>query len=161
MQRAAVTYFVMGVLTAAIGLAMLLAMAGVFGQPAHAVRDDSPAFGWLCGFIFFAGGLSVITKSLYGAAALQESELPPDAPRAVRFLYGALGLAIVLSLAAVISWVAIGPGERHFSGSGAFLGETIGRAAFGLFALLIWLALGVSGIRWLRRQLLRKRASGA
>ncbi|HET7364598.1 MAG TPA: hypothetical protein VFJ70_13610 [Burkholderiales bacterium] len=74
----------------------------------------------------------------------------------------ALGVLMVTSLALVFDWVAFGPGERRFTGTvgagGAAVsspvGETAGRAFFGLFALLFDIAaIGL----WLR--LLRGRRS--
>ena len=35
---------------------------------------------------------------------------------------------VTLGLAIVFVWIGFGPGERHFSGSGAFLGPLVGRA---------------------------------
>ncbi len=155
MQRASVTYLVVGLLTAGIGLAIMLAAAGIFGQPVQSpqnVHSDPSWLGALCGFIFFAGGASVIIRAFYGPADPQQSELPADAPAVVRFLYGALGVAIVVSLGATFTWIAVGPGERHFSGSGAFLGPGVGRAMFGLGALLAWSFLAIQGVRWARRR---------
>jgi hypothetical protein len=66
-----------------------------------------------------------------------------------------LGALMITCLAAMFSWVAFGPGERHFTGSfgagGAAVswtgGEVAGRAFFGLFALLS--TIGAVGL-WLR-----------
>ncbi|HWC62816.1 MAG TPA: hypothetical protein VG501_04275 [Rhizomicrobium sp.] len=77
---------------------------------------------------------------------------PPGAPAPVRFFYNVLAVGIVIGLGALFSWVAFGPGERDFSGSGAFLGPGIGRAMFGLMAVLTWLVLVWSAIRWLKRR---------
>jgi hypothetical protein len=60
----------------------------------------------------------------------------------------ALGALMVTSLALVFDWVAFGPGERQFRGSfgiggaGVYssLGDTAGRAFFGVFALLFDIA---------------------
>ncbi len=51
----------------------------------------------------------------------------------------------------MFTWVAIGPGKRAFTGSGAIFGETAGRIAFGIGAMLFWIALGVFVFTKLRR----------
>ena len=51
----------------------------------------------------------------------------------------------------MFTWVAIGPGKRAFTGSGAIFGETVGRIAFGIGAMLFWFALGVFVFTKLRR----------
>jgi hypothetical protein len=63
-----------------------------------------------------------------------------------------IGLAIFISLGAIGSWIAFGPGERAFSGSLFFsTGDnagTIGRVAFGIGAIIVWLcalAFAVAG----------------
>jgi hypothetical protein len=62
--------------------------------------------------------------------------------------------AIIACLGAIGSWVAFGPGEREFSGGIPFVSpavnSVIGRSAFGVGAVLIWLclaAMAVSGLR--------------
>jgi hypothetical protein len=40
----------------------------------------------------------------------------------------------------MFTWIAIGPGKRAFTGSGAIFGETVGRIAFGIGAMLFWIA---------------------
>jgi hypothetical protein len=72
-----------------------------------------------------------------------DGDLPPGTPRAVRILQTALGLAIIALLASIASsWVAIGSGSRHFRASDLFIGsavnEMLGRALFGVGAVLIW-----------------------
>jgi hypothetical protein len=63
--------------------------------------------------------------------------LPPQY-RKMRNLLAAL---VVTFLAQAFDWVAFGPGERHFTGSIGGIGfipsETMGRVAFGIFAVVI------------------------
>jgi hypothetical protein len=54
-------------------------------------------------------------------------------------------------MGAMFTWIAIGPGKRSFTGSGAIFGETVGRIAFGIGAMLFWIALGVFVFTKLRR----------
>jgi hypothetical protein len=64
-----------------------------------------------------------------------------------------MAVAIIGLLGVAATWVAFGPGQRHFTGSGSFLGETGGRTMFGIGAVLIWallVAMVVTGLRRLR-----------
>jgi hypothetical protein len=68
-----------------------------------------------------------------------------------------LSLAIVVSLAAIGTWVAFGPGAREFSSPVPFLpvwlNERIGRTVFGAGAILTWIVvivMVVTGARSLR-----------
>jgi hypothetical protein len=61
-----------------------------------------------------------------------------------------MAFAIVGLLGILSSWVAFGPGPRHFTGSGSIFGETSGRIMFGAGAVLLWLiliAIVISGVR--------------
>jgi hypothetical protein len=88
--------------------------------------------------------------------------MPPGTSWSIRLVQYLLGLAIVSLMTAVFTWVAFGPGTRHFSttvslpfwSSTKASGETFGRAAFGFGAALLWLFLigvGISGARQLVR----------
>jgi hypothetical protein len=94
-------------------------------------------------------GLRVPAWVAYVAAsafALTGLSLLAGALEAIR-LQRWLGVAVALSLLAVGSWIAIGPGERACSMSIPFLRtaapEAVCRGAFGLGALLVALVLGV------------------
>jgi hypothetical protein len=144
-----IIYSTFALLTMAIGGFIMLHSLGVFG--AVASTKDAPVWlGVAIGFVFFAGGCSVILKAIFGDIDSGGGELPPQAPAAARFLYGALGFSIVAGLGSLFTWVAFGPGERQFGGSGAFLGPLVGRAMFGLAALLTWFFLGLSILRWIK-----------
>ncbi len=146
-----IIYSIIALLTIGIGGFIMLHSLGVFG--AVTSTKDAPVWlGVAIGFVFFAGGCSVILKAIFGDIDSSGGDLPPQAPAAARFLYGALGFAIVAGLGALFSWVAFGPGERQFSGSGAFLGAFVGRAMFGLAAVLTWFFLGWSILRRIRRR---------
>jgi hypothetical protein len=101
------------------------------------------------------GGLAVVIQTC--AKATLGVELPSTAPIWVGATLHLLSLAIVVSLGAIGTWVAFGPGERKFSSSIPFLpdwlNEPIGRTAFGIGAILIWIFLivmAVVGARSLR-----------
>jgi hypothetical protein len=86
--------------------------------------------GAAAGLVFVFGGVLVLL---------------PERQAGARLAFGAL---MASSLAAVFGWVALGPGERHFTGSLAIGegaarwadGELAGRIFFGLFALMSALA---------------------
>jgi hypothetical protein len=151
MMARVIIYLVLVVPVAAFGGFMMLRSLGAFGTVA--TTPDGPAWlGAIMGFVFFAGGISVVIKMFYGPEAMAQSELPAEAPWPVRLFYNSLGIGIVAGLGALFGWIAFGPGERHFSGSGAFLGATVGRVMFGLVAALAGLMLVLMVVRWFKRQ---------
>jgi hypothetical protein len=140
----------------AIGGWMLLASLGVFGQPMRHTDDAPDWMGALIGFLFFGGASAAMINVVYGAADQMSGQLPTGAPALARILSGALGVAVTLGLAIVFVWIGFGPGERHFAGSGAFLGPLVGRAMFGLFGLLTFVIVCWMVVRRLKRSLAAK-----
>jgi hypothetical protein len=151
MMARIVIYLIFALPMAAFGGFIMLRSLGTFG--AIATTADAPAWlGVLMGFVFFAGSTSVIIKMFYGAENMGQSELPAEASLPIRILYNSLGVGIVVGLGALFGWIAFGPGERHFSGSGAFLGATVGRMMFGLAAAMALLMVVLMVFRWFKRQ---------
>jgi hypothetical protein len=140
----------------AIGLWMLLAALGVFGQPVRHPDDAPNWMGALIGFLFFGGATAAMINVVYGAAGQMSGQLPSGAPALARILSGSLGVAVALGLAAVFVWIGFGPGERHFTGSGAFLGPLVGRGMFGLFGLLTFVVVCWVEVSRLKRRLAAK-----
>jgi hypothetical protein len=133
----------LGALTAAIGLFCFAIGLGLV--PVATARhggDNAPGWiGFLIGLVFLAGGLAVILRGL-ARADDSSGELPATAPRWVAIIYWLLGLLIAAGLAATGTWVAIGSGTRHFvmwGPIGGPVGETVGRTAFGIGAIISWL----------------------
>lgn len=128
-----------GAVVAAGGFYFMLVGLAIVPPPSH-----SEAPGWVafcCGLAFFAAGLSVLMR---GALGLSDTvrEIPADAPWALKTIYWLCGVIAAASLAGVGTWVAFGPGTRHFTLSGAIggpVGEGIGRTMFGIGAILAWL----------------------
>jgi len=94
-----------------------------------------------------AGAAIIVGYAVAGGAA-PDGDLPPGTPRWVRVTQSLLGLGIIVALAAVGTWVAFGPGPRAFSVTLPFVGrgpgdETVGRVAFGIGAVLMWIFLVV------------------
>ena len=91
--------------------------------------------------IFAPTGLSLIVRALSGTGD-DSSDLPDDGPVWMKCIYWLDSVIVAAGLATIGSWVAFGPGTRHFSVSGPVfgpLGESIGRTVFGIGAIIAWL----------------------
>lgn len=145
----------MGLLFLAVGVMPLVSVLGLL-PAGQASPDAAPAWiGWLIGLMFVGAGLYILLTAFTG-------DNPSGATAEGRMLGGfreLLSLAIVGGLALLASWVAFGPGPRHFSvgfgGSGVFLsggGDRLGRVAFGAGAVITWCAFALFLIAILRRR---------
>jgi hypothetical protein len=154
--RAAVVY---GLVCAGFGVAIVLAGLGVLpSKGAHA-----PPWVIVCaGLAFVLMGAALIVGFAVAPGRGPDGDMLPDTPFAVRVIQYLLGLSLVGLMTAICTWIAFGPGERHFSSSVSLpfiarrsaSGETSGRVAFGIGAVLLWIFLvtaGVSGARSLIR----------
>lgn len=151
-----------GLVFGAAGTFILLLGLGVI-TPAPSA-DDAPAWVTVCaGLLFVQGGLALIVGYGIARGVGPDGDLAPGTPLAVRVVQWLLALGITASLGAIVTWVAFGPGTRHFSGSigigpiaigGRQAGETFGRVMFGLGAVLMWvifIVFAVGGFKRLRR----------
>jgi hypothetical protein len=141
-----------GLFAIALGALIMLAVAGVLPSKGA----DAPAWVVACAASIFAlaGGLLVLRSFMGGD--MNDRELPRGVPFWMRILYYVAGLGVVAALATVGTWVAFGPGERVFSVSIPFLGSGpanpwVGRAAFGIGAVLTWLFFVVAAVAWWRK----------
>lgn len=124
----------LGAGVAAAGLYFMLAALDLV----PAGRLNGPVWlGLAVGLAFFLGGAATMLQIAAGANE-RTGELPPDAPRWMRAAQQLFVLAIALCFAAIGSWVAFGPGTRHFTGS-LPIGEIGGRIVFGIGAVIVWL----------------------
>jgi hypothetical protein len=132
-----------------IGLFFSLVGLGVVPPPGGPKNLHAPLWIVLCaGLVFLLGGLA-FGLNVVGGANPRTGELPTDAPRWVRMAQYILALAIFAAFATIGSWIAVGPGERAFSGT-VPIGSTGGRIVFGIGAVIMWLctlAYAVSGAR--------------
>jgi hypothetical protein len=151
-----------GLVFGAAGTFILLLGLGVITP--HSSPDDAPGWVIACaGLAFVQAGLALIVGYGIARGVGPDGDLAPGTPLAVRATQWLLGLGITGCLAAIGTWVAFGPGTRHFSGGigigpihigGRQAGEMFGRAAFGLGAVVAWLIFAlfaVLGFRRLRR----------
>jgi hypothetical protein len=150
LETAKKIYIAIGLLTAAIGTIPLWSVLGVLPSRPPAPGDAPAWLGAAAGLAFFLAGIVVIVKS-FASADDSSGELPATAPRALRALYDFLVMPIPLLLALMFSWVAFGPGDRHFTVSAGAGGTAIamgagnpitGRIAFGFCAVLAWIIAG-------------------
>jgi len=149
-----------GMLFVAVGIFALLGVSGVLPQGSTA-PDRAPSWmGWLICLMFSCAGIIIITRGLTGATD-SSGELPASAPPFLRSLNDFLAIVVVCSLATTLTWVAFGPGARHFSttvgGAGLFFrtsgGSDIpGRIAFGLASVIGWTIAAFMVLGWARRR---------
>jgi hypothetical protein len=147
-----------GVFMGAIGTFVVLTALGVFGE--GRLSDGTPTWvGVAAGLAFVAGGLAMIVGYGIAGGVAPDGGLPPGTPLAVYIVQSAVGITIATMLALIASWVAFGPGVRHFRGTGLIFGdavnEAIGRTVFGVGAVLVWLfvaALLVMSIKQVGRR---------
>ena len=149
---------VFGLLSAAVGVVIVLAGIGVLPVAAAPDVQGSPWVVVCAGLMFVFLGAAVIVG--FAVAGGADGDLPAGTPFSVRLIQYLLGLGIVGSLAAIFTWIAFGPGERHFSSTvvlpfmargAAASGETSGRVTFGIAAVLIWLFFATFGFLGARR----------
>ena len=133
------TLAALGVLTTAIGV--YFALVGIDAAPPPGRVNGPVWLTFLVALVFFAGGVAVIVRGMTGGDN-RSSELPFDTPRWVGVIYWLTTVMVATGLAGIGTWVAFGPGERQFSMSGPVagpVGDTVGRIAFGIGAVITWL----------------------
>jgi hypothetical protein len=146
-----------GCIAAVAGAYFLLVGAGILPVPGGPKNLHAPLWIVMCaGLVFFLAGAAIILQVMGGANA--QGELPAQTPLWIRVVQYLTGVAIFASFAMIGSWIAFGPGERAFSGSmgpvEGNVGATIGRTAFGIGAIIVWLgtiAFAIAGARKLLR----------
>lgn len=132
--------------------------------PAHG-RVSSPASAWngcpydsakvhaprwviaICGLVFVAGGLAMLRVTWARSAQAQSQPI--------------FGVAILLGIAVVATWVAFGDGERRFTRTTSIndvvvdsrpLDERSGRFVFGISAVILDLVLVALVVKHLRKR---------
>jgi hypothetical protein len=145
---------VVGLLTVAMGVFTILGSLGIIA-PLHSAADAPSWLGAAAGLAFALAGTAAILQATLTGWVGADGDLPATTPRWLRAIYGLIVLSILACLASMGSWVAFGPGEREFSTPFFFLGShanaVIGRIAFGIGAVLVWLILITCAIISMRR----------
>ena len=141
----------LGLMAVAIGLLAILLSLGLLGSAPSSKPPENSWLGVVFGIAFLFAGVSAIIQAVAAHAYPTTAELPASSPTWLRSLHTLLGLGIIISLGTMFTWIAIGPGKREFTGNGAIFGETVGRVAFGIGAMLFWIALGMFVFTKLRR----------
>jgi hypothetical protein len=142
-----------------------LGIAGFYGVliglgvvPVPGGRDNLHGPLWiatLIGFIVLLAGAGCLIQAIGRANA--SAELPADAPLWMRAAQYLIGVVLFAAFALLGTWVAFLGDARYFSGGIPFLGGynlPLARIAFGLGALICWLAAiayAVQGARKLLR----------
>ncbi len=139
------TTIAVGAIAAAAGGYFILVSLGVAPPPGEKNPHDPLWLVFCAGLAFLLGGVAVVIRACAGDRAL-EGKLPPNAPRWMHVIQYLLVMAIIVCFAAIGSWIAFGPGPRSFNISLPFFemrggGATIGRTAFGIGAVIMWLCL--------------------
>jgi len=154
------TCFFLGLVCIGVGMLPFLALMGVLPTAPRSPSDAPDWFGVLFGLAFLFAGITAMMRSFAGTDA--DGNLSATAPRAAQFVNNGLGLLIVISLATMFTWIAIGAGGRHFTMSiGGFAGpagaggEMPERIMFGLGAILGWVMVAI-----MVRYMARRRHSG-
>jgi hypothetical protein len=140
----------------AAGLYFMLVGLAVLPVPGGRSNLHGPL--WIALLIGIAVCLAGVCAFIQGIGrAKAGDDLPADAPQWMRVAQYLIGVMLFAAFAMIGSWVAFGSGDRAFSGSFMwFDGATnaaIGRTAFGIGAVITWLAtiaFAVAGARKLR-----------
>ncbi|MCF8476555.1 MAG: hypothetical protein K9G60_05970 [Pseudolabrys sp.] len=137
-----------GLICGAFGLYIVLIGFNVLPVPGGRDRLHAPLWVAICaGLIFFLAGLTAFIQGIGRANA--NGELPADAPAWMAMLqYGSVP-AIWACFAVIGTWIAFGPGEHAFTRTGSY--ETLGRIAFGIGAVIVWLCALAFAVGALRR----------
>jgi hypothetical protein len=134
-------YFI-GAAAMAGGAYFVAVGAGLLPIPGGPANLHGPLWLVLCvGLAFFLAGVAIVIQTL--GHANDNGDLPAGAPFWIRLLQYLIGLAIFACFGLIGTWVAFGPGERHFSGTLPFAdpaaNAAIGRIVFGIGAVIVWL----------------------
>jgi hypothetical protein len=136
-----------GLLFAAMGAPFVAAWAGLI--PTDPVKLTAPL--WMVGSAGLALMLAGLSFGLGAAAPARDADggLPPSAPARLRLAQDGAMAGVLLVLAMVATWAAIGPGEREAMMTTSVAGRassepanpTVARIAFGVGALACWYGL--------------------
>jgi hypothetical protein len=132
----------MGAINLGIGAYFILVGLGVLPIPGGSSALHGPLWMVVCaGTAFLLAGVALAMRAVPNYGGDLDTNLPGWS-LAIRHV---LGVGVSISLAAIGTWIAFGPGVRHFETSAPFFGlvgnagEATVRAWFGLGAIVIWI----------------------
>src|SRR5436190_7693633 len=129
-----------GIAFSLAGLYFMLGAAGYLPIP----ETSSPSVIIFCaGLAFTFAGATCMVRARAGVTDTQ-TDIPDNASRWTQVSYRMLAIGIAGALITIGTWIAIGSGPRAFSLSAPLVeiqtaGELIGRAVFGLGAVIVWI----------------------
>jgi hypothetical protein len=131
-----------GIGCAGAGLYFTLIGLGVLPVPGGRSNLHGPLWlALLIGLTILLAGVAAFIQSMGPANAT--GDLPADAPLWMRAAQYLIGVMMFACFATIGTWVAFAGDSRYFSGGMPFVGSlnvSIARVAFGLGALICWLA---------------------
>jgi len=142
-----------------LGMPFVLMWAGIITPDPSKLKAPLWVVG-CAGMAFVLAGLTFALNAPY-ATIRRNGSLPETSPRSLRIARDATALGIVVLLALVASWAALGTGEIRttISAGGATSqrsgDSTIGRIVFGAGAALCWIF-----VAFVARQIWRKHRAG-
>lgn len=116
--------------------------------------------GWVAvasGSMFLLAAAALAIDALAGG--IGKNGLRADAPAGLRAAQNVCGFGILVLIAVITTWMAVGKGARHFNlllplplvSSALRDRDTLSRWAFGLTAALLWIVAILTGVDVLRR----------
>ena len=130
---------------------------------------DTPQWlGVVAGGAFLLAGITLIVDGASGAIG-SDGQLATDAPGWLHVFQSLMGLGIVGTMGAIATWIAFGPGERHFSTTISLPfgwwhpsnSDATGRWGFGIAAVVIWCIIASVIVASIRRLIVRARLLGS
>jgi hypothetical protein len=98
--------------------------AGLLPIPGGPSNLHGPLWLVLCvGLAFVLAGVAIFIQLL--GHANDSGDLPAGTPQWLRAVQYLIGLSIFVCFGAISSWIAFGPGERHFSGTFIRLSQAV------------------------------------
>lgn len=140
---------------------------GALGLIPFSPTPDTPT--WIAiaaGMIFVLAGAMLMVDAAAGGTT-DDGSLPAAASPILHHLQTVIVLAIIVVMGTIATWIAVGPGERHFSTtiSLPFLSyrpkntDLPGRIAFGVGAALIWIVMLIGTVSAIRNHVGRMRSA--
>jgi hypothetical protein len=156
----AISWLLLGLLSTITGGAIVLVAVGVIAMPAGGANAPPWVIG-LAGSVFLVMGLysTALAVLVWRDPELAERVVRGEALNLTSWLVGLFTVGVFFTLSA---WIAWGPGPRSFTGGvgagsvgvGGMVGESMGRAVFGVSAVVTGL-VGVWMLSWGIRRLRR------